>query len=199
MRDIFQHASGPLGKRFAAKEATPAEGAVLRALRWLKKHQEADGCWRLESGGGNPQVGAAPAMTGLALLAFLAHGDTPAGEEFGATVKSAIRWLVEKQDATGHFAGRDPHDYSHPIATYALAEADSSEAAEMLDVARAEIEALNRELAEAHSRRMVLEHIRSGTIRRLEKVSDELAVIQSALDRINALFEDAASDDSGGG
>ena len=75
---------------------------------------------------------------------------------------------------------------------------NTSEAAEMLDAARAEIEALNRELAEANSRRMVLEHIRSGTIRRMEKVSDELAVIQSALDRINALFEDAASDDTGG-
>lgn len=69
----------------------------------------------------------------------------------------------------------------------------ASEAAEMLDAARDEIEALNRELAEANSRRMVLEHIRSGNMRRMEKVSDELAVIQSSLDRINALFEDAAS------
>lgn len=72
---------------------------------------------------------------------------------------------------------------------------DASEAAEMLDAARGEIEALNRELAEANSRRMVLEHIRSGSIRRMEKVSDELAVIQSSLDRINALFEDAGSED----
>ena len=75
---------------------------------------------------------------------------------------------------------------------------EATEAAEMLDAARLEIEALNRELAEANSRRMVLEHIRSGTIRRMEKVSDELAVIQSALDRINALFEDAASDGPSG-
>jgi hypothetical protein len=76
------------------------------------------------------------------------------------------------------------------------AELDSAEAMEMLEASRRELDALNRELAEVNNRRLVLEHIRSGNLRRMEKVSDELAVIQSALDRINALFEDAASDDA---
>ncbi len=86
---------------------------MLRALRFLKKTQREDGTW------GNSK----PAMTALALLAYLAHGDTPASEEFGYTVESAIRYIVSKQQADGRFAGRDGHDYTQPIVAYALCEA----------------------------------------------------------------------------
>ena len=89
------------------------EGAVIRALRWLKKNQQADGSWK----------NVKPAMTGLGVLTFLAHGETPASEEFGPTVEKAIKWLVDNQEQDGHYKGRDGHDYSHPIATYALCEA----------------------------------------------------------------------------
>jgi hypothetical protein len=89
------------------------ETAVMRALRWLKKNQETDGSW--------PKT--RPAMTALATLTFLAHGETPSSQEFGGTVERAIRWLVEHQEGDGHFSGRDAHDYTHPICTYALCEA----------------------------------------------------------------------------
>lgn len=85
------------------------EGAVLRALRWLKKNQETDGSW--------PQH--KHAMTGLALLCFLAHGETPASEEFGGTVERGIKWLIANQGRDGGF----PRRYEHAIATYALCEA----------------------------------------------------------------------------
>ncbi len=87
--------------------------AVLRALRWLAKNQAKDGSWGATK----------PAMTGLALLAYLAHGDTPESEEFGYVVESGMRFLTEAQHPNGHFNGADGHDYTHPIATYALAEA----------------------------------------------------------------------------
>jgi len=87
--------------------------AVLRALRYLKKTQRSDGSW------GKDKV----AMTSLALLAYLAHGDTPASAEFGYTVESAIRYVTDAQQGNGHFNGRDNHDYTQPIAAYALAEA----------------------------------------------------------------------------
>jgi len=87
--------------------------AVLRSLRWLAKNQAKDGSWGASK----------PAMTGLALLAYLAHGDTPESEEFGSVVESGMRYLTEAQQPSGRFKGADGHDYTHPIATYALAEA----------------------------------------------------------------------------
>ncbi len=100
------------------------ERAVELALRWLKKNQDADGSWQSSSGGGPQQHGGSkPAMTGLALLAYLAHGLTPASREFGPTIERAIRWMVENQTEDGHFKGADGHDYCQPIAAYALSEA----------------------------------------------------------------------------
>lgn len=87
--------------------------AVLRALRWLKTQQASDGSW--------PQT--RPAMTAMALLAYLAYGETTSSPEFGATIERALRCLVEAQEGSGRFRGRDGNDYTQPIAAYALAEA----------------------------------------------------------------------------
>ena len=86
---------------------------VLRALRYIKKQQRDDGSWGKDKA----------SMTSLALLAYLAHGDTPTSPEFGSTVEYAIRFLVENQKADGHFKSADNHDYTQPIAAYALSEA----------------------------------------------------------------------------
>lgn len=87
------------------------ERAVLKALRWLKDHQEKDGSW-------SPKY--KEAMTGMALLAFLAHGETPSSEEFGPTVQKGISWLAERML---NKKGLEHRGYSHGIATYALCEA----------------------------------------------------------------------------
>lgn len=93
---------------------TAGELAVMRALRWLKKHQNADGSWDKTK----------PAMTSLATLTFLAHGELPGSSaEFGETVQKAFQWLVANQTADGLFKGRDGHNYSQPICAYALCEA----------------------------------------------------------------------------
>ena len=127
MPGIYEKRTGPRDGRGVPGGGGGAETdeAVLRALRWLKKHQESDGAWRGESGGkqeGRHSTGNAPAMTGLALLTFLAHGETPASEEFGHTVERAMRWLAANQEEDGRFKGRDGHDYCLPIAAYALCE-----------------------------------------------------------------------------
>lgn len=98
-----------------------SEPAVNRALQWLKDHQKPDGSWSpngdTKGGGGNAGI------SGLALLAFLAHGETPSSAEYGATVGKAIRWIVERQNSKGYFFTSGHQVYGHAIATYAIAEA----------------------------------------------------------------------------
>ncbi len=93
------------------------EAAVISGLRYLVKTQSADGSWGKE----HPQ-----AMTGLALLAFLAHCERPGSPEFGVTVDKAIGYLVTSADGSGRLTKQlsaNPGAYEHAIATYALAEA----------------------------------------------------------------------------
>lgn len=92
------------------------ETAVMKALRWLKKTQRTDGSWA-----GNPV-----SNTGLAVLAYLAHGETPGKGEFGPTVELALDYLINAQTGEGdetRFRGADGNEYAFLIATYALGEA----------------------------------------------------------------------------
>ena len=92
------------------------EGAVLKALRWLKKNQGKEGNWPGDI-----------ANTALAVLAYLAHGETPGSKEFGETVEKAIQDLIDAEtvDANGlcKFRGAGGSEYGYLICTYALAEA----------------------------------------------------------------------------
>jgi hypothetical protein len=90
------------------------EDAVLRGLHWLKDNQNPDGSW------GDSAKKNYAAYTGMALLAFLAHGETPTSKEFGPTVDKAIKKLVEM---VGPEADKVPGGYRHGIAMYALTEA----------------------------------------------------------------------------
>ncbi|MCM8533587.1 MAG: hypothetical protein NE330_20650, partial [Lentisphaeraceae bacterium] len=83
--------------------------ALLKALWWLKKVQNPDGSWGQHD---------KDAMTGLALLTFLAHGETTTSKNFGSTVRKAMEWLTN--DPMNGSSGRS---YGHAIKGYALAEA----------------------------------------------------------------------------
>lgn len=93
------------------------EDAVLKALRWLQKNQNKNGSF-----GGEKPVG----MTGLALLAFLGHCETPLSEEFGDTVTNAMVYLVDNNIKQKGKSASDLGDkhwcYEHSIAMYALSE-----------------------------------------------------------------------------
>jgi hypothetical protein len=93
-----------------------AEAAVLRALEWLRLNQNQDGSW-----GAHDREG----YTGLALLTFLAHGETTASEKYGQTVEKAIRFLVARQNDKGEFIKTEGAGgvYAHAIAAYAISEA----------------------------------------------------------------------------
>jgi len=113
------------------------EGAVLRALRWLKKNQSDNGSWSPTAGGGTGARRADTALAGMGLLTYLAHGETPASPEFGPTVEKAIKYLVGQMGGDGHFTLKDAHDYTHPIGTYALCEAFSMTKVPSIKVAAA--------------------------------------------------------------
>lgn len=95
------------------------EAAVVKALDYLQKTQNSDGSWDTT----HPV-----AMTGLALLTYLGHCETPQSKKYGETVSKAIAYLVNvgaKGDGrlTNKPANSIQWVYDHGIATYALAEA----------------------------------------------------------------------------
>ncbi len=105
-----------MAKAMGQKEKS--ERAVLAGLRWLKEHQNDDGSWSDEF---------RPAMTGLALLCFLGHGELPVSPEFGPTVLKGIDWLLKNgTEAQGRLSMEKAFTqngvYEHGVAAYALGE-----------------------------------------------------------------------------
>lgn len=128
-----------LALEFGGSEAT--ERAVQQALQWLASAQNlADGRWdtltwdgghetrefagqHVASGG----MRADTAITGLALLAFLAGGNTHLDGPYQETVDRGLKFLQQSQDPqTGSLAGdagRYVAMYCHGIASLAISEA----------------------------------------------------------------------------
>ena len=115
MRGLYagRTAGGRKGALSAFGGSRRGEDAVIRALRWFKANQDPDGSWA------KADKTAPLAMSGLALLAFLAHGETPSSPEFGQTVEKAMKYVVSKQTAQGMFGAAG---YEHAICTYAISE-----------------------------------------------------------------------------
>lgn len=94
-----------------------AEHAVRRALDWLVHVQNEDGSW------GRTYQGA---MTGLAVLCFLGHGETPESATYGREVRRGIRFLTDLSAKNEGMLSAKPTTsgacYEHGIATYALGE-----------------------------------------------------------------------------
>jgi hypothetical protein len=106
-------------KAMADNKMKPAaEMAVMKGLTWLQKNQNSDGSW----GDTNKA-----AMTGLGLLCFLGHGETPESQQFGFTVNKAVEWILTNGAANeGRLHMRKSFDqpgvYEHAIVSYALGE-----------------------------------------------------------------------------
>jgi Prenyltransferase and squalene oxidase repeat len=98
------------------------EIAVGKGLDWLAKKQNADGSW-----GNGHKAG----MTGLVLLAYLGHCETPESLKYGETVLKGISYLIDlgrnqkQKQFEGYFSTKPQvisSTYEHGIATYALGE-----------------------------------------------------------------------------
>lgn len=95
------------------------DAAIEKAVAWIAKTQNRDGSW--VATGGEPYN---CAMTGMAGLALLAHGDTPGRGKYGENVMRAVRYLLKQQGKNGHIAtGNDGRSmYGHGFAMTFLAE-----------------------------------------------------------------------------
>jgi hypothetical protein len=93
------------------------EDAVVKSLTWLQLQQNADGSW-----GSSKKI----SMTGLVLLAYLGHCETPQSTQFGETVLNGMLFLIDQgMKNDGYFTPSRQGNhwvYEHAIAVYALAE-----------------------------------------------------------------------------
>jgi hypothetical protein len=118
-------------KKYAGEYAVDVDKAVLKALDWLQSVQHPAGFWGPEQES-MTRLQERARLTGLALMTFLAHGETPQSEAYGATVQRALDYLLAAQQEDGRFcpfselsrpsSADDIAVYGHAIATYALCE-----------------------------------------------------------------------------
>lgn len=99
-------------------QPVPAEVEQMyqKGMRYLAQSQSADGGWGKQN---SSQAG--PGLTGIAVLAVLAHGDDPNVGPYADTVRKAVQSLIARQDAKTGYIGQSM--YHHGFATLALAEA----------------------------------------------------------------------------
>jgi len=94
-----------------------SEAAVARGLAWLARKQLKDGSWEFD-GNSKEKV----AATGMALLPFLAAGETHKhAKKYKETVRRGLDWLMGRLGSGGSFGTNNM--YAHGIASVALCEA----------------------------------------------------------------------------
>jgi hypothetical protein len=109
---------GATGGAAAPAKKAPFEKAVDKGLEFLANTQDKrDGSWTAGL------RGKSPAITSLAVLAFLSAGHVPGEGRHGASLERAVRWVVKQQRPNGLLASDGSHEmYHHGICTLMLAE-----------------------------------------------------------------------------
>ncbi|MDB5311597.1 MAG: hypothetical protein JWO38_5799, partial [Gemmataceae bacterium] len=97
-----------------------SERAVARGLAWLSRQQKQNGSWAFDGSSSDDTI----AATGMALLPFLAAGEThKTGKKYAQTVDRGLKYLIANLNSAGKFNGKGVTMYSQGIATIALCEA----------------------------------------------------------------------------
>jgi hypothetical protein len=91
----------------------------LKGLLFLAKHQGTSGTFT--SPGRSDHYGQQPGVVGLAVVAFLAHGDDPNRGPFAVPIRRGLDFVIKSQDKSTGYIGKSM--YNHGFATLALAEA----------------------------------------------------------------------------
>jgi hypothetical protein len=104
------------GARAQEPSREQVDASVKDALAFLEKAQGADGSW---SGYG----GKSPAVSSLAVLAFLSAGHVPGEGPYGEVVEKGVRWVLSAQQADGQFtSGISQGMYHQGISVLMLAQ-----------------------------------------------------------------------------
>ncbi len=90
------------------------ERMYRRGLAWLAKSQQSDGSW-------GDNYGRQPGVVGLAVLAFLAHGEDPNFGVYSKHIKRGLEFILKNQDKNSGYIRSSM--YNHGFAALALAEA----------------------------------------------------------------------------
>ena len=121
---LFAPAFAGVAPSFAADPPTrtkePFEDAVDRGLSYLVRSQNRDGSWSAGRGGTSD-----PAVSALAVMAFLSSGHIPGEGPHGEVVEKGVRYVMSVQTAAGTFtpAQKGPMEmYYQGICTLMLAE-----------------------------------------------------------------------------
>ena len=114
-----------------------SEQAVQSGLAWLARTQSADGGWDADQHGSGVETRALghnrdhagaqadTGVTGLALLAFMAAGNTHYDGEHRETVQKGLEYLIRNQAANGDLSGNAKlfaRTYCHSMSLLALSE-----------------------------------------------------------------------------
>lgn len=108
--------------RAMAQDADPMQqridAAIVKALKALARDQSPSGAWL------NREDVESTAMTGLAVMAFMAAGHVPGEGPYGDRLEKAVSWVIQQQRPNGMLVGRTSQGpmYSHGICTLMLAE-----------------------------------------------------------------------------
>lgn len=115
-----------------------SERAVQSGLGWLSRSQSADGGWDADVHGSGVETRALghnrdhagaqadTGMTGLALLAFMAAGNTHYDGEYRESVQKGLEYLIRNQASSGDLSGNAKmfaRTYCHSMSLLALSEA----------------------------------------------------------------------------
>lgn len=105
-----------LGRRKVDVIPANVEIAYKKGLKFLAQMQASDGSFSKD---GN-RYAAQPGITGVCLLAFLAHGEDAEFGPYADNIKKAVDFIIKQQKSNGYIG---TSMYNHGFATLALAEA----------------------------------------------------------------------------
>lgn len=114
---LLAGAGAPAQELFEAPADTispDVESLYVRGLKYLRDSQDERGNWP-------DGMGSQPAVVGLAVLAFLAHGEDPNAGPYHLTIRRGLDFILKQQNDKSGYIGSSM--YNHGFATLALAEA----------------------------------------------------------------------------